>query len=383
MVRSPSIDKDGLKRGLKRCGKSCRLRWLNYLKPGLKKGSFSKEEEEMIIKLHDQLGNRWSAIAAKLPGRTDNEIKNYWNSYVRKSVRKDPQAMGKTNEKSQSEQELYTDQQMNVAITASTDDASTTELFFPNVAITANTNDVSTTTELFFPDTLIENCIISEDKQESQNEQESYTDQQMDVAITASTDDASTTELFFPSTLIEDWIISENNQEFQNEQEINIDQQMNIAITASTDDASTTELFSPTTLIEDWIISENEQESQNEQELYTDQQINVAITASTDDASTTELTFPNTLIEDWIILENGINLDESFVKSFESFSIEQPMLSNASNSLTSPSSSSYCSSTVTNLYEEESYWGDALLSSWSEPFSLEKDYYDVNLFDLF
>ncbi|XAR67521.1 hypothetical protein NMG60_11002301 [Bertholletia excelsa] len=70
--------------GLKRCGKSCRLRWTNYLRPDIKRGRFSFEEEETIIQLHRILGNKWSAIAAHLPGRTDNEIKNYWNTRIRK-----------------------------------------------------------------------------------------------------------------------------------------------------------------------------------------------------------------------------------------------------------------------------------------------------------
>ncbi|KAK6944761.1 SANT/Myb domain [Dillenia turbinata] len=73
--------------GLKRCGKSCRLRWLNYLRPDIKRGNISPEEEELIIKLHKLLGNRWSLIAGRLPGRTDNEIKNYWNTNLSKRVR--------------------------------------------------------------------------------------------------------------------------------------------------------------------------------------------------------------------------------------------------------------------------------------------------------
>ncbi|KAI6704916.1 hypothetical protein NL676_007878 [Syzygium grande] len=116
MGRAPCCDKSGLKRGpwtpeedqklldyihqhgygnwrtlpknagLQRCGKSCRLRWTNYLRPDIKRGRFSFEEEETIIQLHGILGNKWSAIAARLPGRTDNEIKNFWNTHIRKRL---------------------------------------------------------------------------------------------------------------------------------------------------------------------------------------------------------------------------------------------------------------------------------------------------------
>ncbi|XP_030451718.1 transcription factor MYB13-like [Syzygium oleosum] len=75
--------------GLLRCGKSCRLRWTNYLRPDIKRGNFSREEEDAIIHLHEVLGNRWSAIAARLPGRTDNEIKNVWHTHLKKRLRKD------------------------------------------------------------------------------------------------------------------------------------------------------------------------------------------------------------------------------------------------------------------------------------------------------
>ncbi|KAK4746400.1 hypothetical protein SAY87_012712 [Trapa incisa] len=70
--------------GLARTGKSCRLRWMNYLRPNIKHGNFSKEEEETIIKWHQLLGNKWATIAGKLPGRTDSEIKNYWNTRLKK-----------------------------------------------------------------------------------------------------------------------------------------------------------------------------------------------------------------------------------------------------------------------------------------------------------
>lgn len=74
--------------GLMRCSKSCRLRWTNYLRPGIKRGNFTQHEEGMIIHLQALLGNRWAAIASYLPQRTDNDIKNYWNTHLKKKLKK-------------------------------------------------------------------------------------------------------------------------------------------------------------------------------------------------------------------------------------------------------------------------------------------------------
>ncbi|KAK1698679.1 hypothetical protein QYE76_015376 [Lolium multiflorum] len=70
--------------GLNRTGKSCRLRWLNYLRPDVRRGNITPEEHELIVELQGRWGNRWSKIARHLPGRTDNEIKNFWRTKIQK-----------------------------------------------------------------------------------------------------------------------------------------------------------------------------------------------------------------------------------------------------------------------------------------------------------
>ncbi|XP_062209447.1 transcription factor RAX3-like [Phragmites australis] len=87
--------------GLKRCGKSCRLRWLNYLRPNIKHGGFSEEEDRIILRLYISIGSRWSIIAAQLPGRTDNDIKNYWNTRLKKKL------FGKQSRKDQRPQQQF------------------------------------------------------------------------------------------------------------------------------------------------------------------------------------------------------------------------------------------------------------------------------------
>ncbi|CAN1843975.1 Transcription factor MYB41 [Linum perenne] len=92
--------------GLKRCGKSCRLRWMNYLRPGLKRGNYSIEEEETILRLHASLGNKWSAIASHLPGRADNEIKNYWHTNLKNRAKQERQSSNKLSPASSSSSDL-------------------------------------------------------------------------------------------------------------------------------------------------------------------------------------------------------------------------------------------------------------------------------------
>lgn len=93
LVHSISVHGEGrwnllaIRSGLRRTGKSCRLRWLNYLKPDVKRGNLSPQEQLLILDLHSRWGNRWSKIAQHLPGRTDNEIKNYWRTRVQKQAK--------------------------------------------------------------------------------------------------------------------------------------------------------------------------------------------------------------------------------------------------------------------------------------------------------
>ncbi|KAJ0987418.1 hypothetical protein J5N97_005774 [Dioscorea zingiberensis] len=94
--------------GLRRCSKSCRLRWTNYLRPGIKRGNFTDQEEKLIVHLQALLGNRWAAIATYLPERTDNDIKNYWNTHLKKKLNK----VQNDIDKGQWERRLQTDIKM-------------------------------------------------------------------------------------------------------------------------------------------------------------------------------------------------------------------------------------------------------------------------------
>ncbi|MED6132168.1 hypothetical protein PIB30_016810 [Stylosanthes scabra] len=98
--------------GLKRNGKSCRLRWVNYLRPDLKRGQITPQEESIILELHARWGNRWSTIARSLPGRTDNEIKNYWRTHFKKKVKSPSDAAEKAKNRLMRRQQFQQQQQL-------------------------------------------------------------------------------------------------------------------------------------------------------------------------------------------------------------------------------------------------------------------------------
>ncbi|PIN17062.1 Transcription factor, Myb superfamily [Handroanthus impetiginosus] len=139
--------------GLQRCGKSCRLRWINYLRPDLKRGTFSQEEENLIIELHAQLGNRWSQIAAQLPGRTDNEIKNLWNSSIKKKLRQkgiDPNTHKPLSEVENEDQKASTNTK-NIEKTSSSENSNNLGLAAekPNPILENSCSNFGTPNELF------------------------------------------------------------------------------------------------------------------------------------------------------------------------------------------------------------------------------------------
>ena len=70
-----------------RSGKQCRERWHNHLDPAINKDDWSEEEDQRLIDAHLATGNKWAEIAKALPGRTDNQIKNRWNSALRRELR--------------------------------------------------------------------------------------------------------------------------------------------------------------------------------------------------------------------------------------------------------------------------------------------------------
>ncbi|GJY98411.1 Myb protein [Tanacetum coccineum] len=149
--------------GLKRNGKSCRLRWVNYLRPGLKKGQLTPQEEGIIIELHALWGNKWSTIARYLPGRTDNEIKNYWRTHFKNS--------GKPlhhEKKRKYETQLSYNQEQQVYRTTNTATSSESEENYGGMITEPNQSTLQETTAVAWTEATMEQqqqnpCVMAQD----------------------------------------------------------------------------------------------------------------------------------------------------------------------------------------------------------------------------
>ncbi|KAK1397364.1 transcription factor MYB60 [Heracleum sosnowskyi] len=135
--------------GLMRCSKSCRLRWTNYLRPGIKRGNFTPHEEGMIVHLQSLLGNKWAAIASYLPQRTDNDIKNYWNTHLKKKVIKNLQNSGSSSDDQKifnirtDKTDYMTDQASTTTSTFRLDHASKSSCSNSNTVYASSTENIS------------------------------------------------------------------------------------------------------------------------------------------------------------------------------------------------------------------------------------------------
>ncbi|XVF87909.1 hypothetical protein PTKIN_Ptkin19aG0006100 [Pterospermum kingtungense] len=135
--------------GLLRCGKSCRLRWINYLRPDVKRGNFTKEEEETIIRLHETLGNKWSKIASHLAGRTDNEIKNVWNTHLKKRLGNIPQKSSSFAVALTDEEQDFKTELLNHSSSCSISNTNSSHVYASNQAEANNTSEEVNKPEIF------------------------------------------------------------------------------------------------------------------------------------------------------------------------------------------------------------------------------------------
>ncbi|KAK9075666.1 hypothetical protein SSX86_003992 [Deinandra increscens subsp. villosa] len=200
--------------GLKRTGKSCRLRWLNYLRPDVRRGNITLEEQLLILELHSRWGNRWSKIAQHLPGRTDNEIKNYWRTRVQKHAK---QLKCDVNSKQFKDTMRYLwmprlVERIQAAATTTTTSSSTTTSTNSHPLNQCNNIDNIVTSQLVLPQAGNSNCgnISSSFGNTTQIQAPIYTPENSSTATVSP--DSDLTDCYFPADLNQNQnLIQQNN----------------------------------------------------------------------------------------------------------------------------------------------------------------------------
>ncbi|KAL8147430.1 transcription factor MYB60-like [Apium graveolens] len=178
--------------GLMRCSKSCRLRWTNYLRPGIKRGSFTPHEEGMIVHLQSLLGNKWAAIASYLPQRTDNDIKNYWNTHLKKKVIKKLQNSGSSSDDQKvfnttDKTSYMADQASTITSTLRLDHASNSSSSNSNTVYASSTQNISR---------LLEGWMRSSPTKKKMNTLDASASAASSVHLHGNHDDSSRTSIF-------------------------------------------------------------------------------------------------------------------------------------------------------------------------------------------